>query len=88
MRKSISFKTPNKRPSPNAQASADDWVEQRATGSGATKRFTIDVPLEMHRRIKMACALRGENMAEMMRALLNREFPETSDAEFSGGDRK
>jgi len=34
------------------------------------KRFTIDVPVELHRRIKMACAYHGLEMATWMRKLL------------------
>ncbi len=78
MSKSISFTRPNKLPAGKSGPTADDWVERRShdATSVATKRFTIDVPADLHRRIKMACAMRGENMAEMMRRLLNREFPE------------
>jgi len=39
------------------------------------KRFTIDVPVELHRRVKTACAQRGTKMAEVLRELLEREFP-------------
>ena len=39
-------------------------------------RFTIDVPESLHRRVKMQCAGRGTKMADMMRELLEREFPE------------
>ena len=38
------------------------------------KRFTIDVPIELHTRIKVACAGRGQKMADMLRELLEREF--------------
>lgn len=38
-------------------------------------RFTIDVPESLHRRVKMQCAARGKKMADMMRDLLEREFP-------------
>lgn len=38
-------------------------------------RFTIDVPESLHRRVKMQCAARGQKMADMMRDLLEREFP-------------
>jgi predicted HicB family RNase H-like nuclease len=34
------------------------------------KRFTIDVPVELHRRIKTACASRDLEMATWMRKLL------------------
>ncbi len=39
------------------------------------KRFTIDVPLDLHSRIKVACAGRGLKMADVLRELLEREFP-------------
>lgn len=39
-------------------------------------RFTIDVPESLHRRVKMQCAGRGKKMADVMRELLEREFPE------------
>jgi hypothetical protein len=42
------------------------------------KRFTIDVPVELHSRIKMACAQRGKIMADEIRRLLEAEFPATS----------
>jgi hypothetical protein len=43
----------------------------------AMKRFTIDVPLTLHTRIKTECARRGLKMADELRKLLEREFPET-----------
>jgi hypothetical protein len=45
--------------------------------SEATKRFTIDVPVALHTRIKTECARRGVKMADVMRELLEREFPES-----------
>jgi hypothetical protein len=41
------------------------------------KRFTIDVPLALHTRIKTECARRGVKMADVLREMLKREFPET-----------
>jgi len=41
----------------------------------ATKRFTIDVPIDLHSRIKVGCARRGLKMADVLRELLEREFP-------------
>lgn len=40
-----------------------------------TTRFTLDVSEELHRRIKVACAERGQTIAEVMRDVLEREFP-------------
>ena len=42
------------------------------------KRFTIDVPVCLHRRIKAVCAQRGLNTSSVLRDLLEREFPDTS----------
>ena len=42
------------------------------------KRFTIDVPVELHRRIRAACARRGLKVSSVLRDLLEREFPDTS----------
>lgn len=39
------------------------------------KRFTIDVPQELHARVKIACAKQGLNMADELRRILEREFP-------------
>jgi hypothetical protein len=39
------------------------------------KRLTIDVPEELHRRIKIGCAQRGVKMADVIRELLEKYFP-------------
>jgi ParG len=39
------------------------------------KRFTIDVPETLHKRVKMACAERGTKMADVIREMLEGEFP-------------
>jgi hypothetical protein len=70
--KTVAFKVPK-------PATPDEWVrsapapEQPSAPARqqATKRFTIDVPLELHSRIKVACAERGLKMADV---LLEREF--------------
>jgi hypothetical protein len=61
----------------NVVASAEDWA-----GFGADarepqemKRFTIDVPVALHRRIRAACARRGLRPSSVLRDLLEREFP-------------
>jgi hypothetical protein len=48
-----------------------------AAATGPVKRFTIDVPLELHRRLKSVYAQRGFKMADVLRELLEREFPKT-----------
>lgn len=52
---------------------ADTWVQSR--DDGPMKRLTIDVPVELHARVKSQCALRGLKMADEVRALLEQRFP-------------
>ena len=40
------------------------------------KRLTIDIPLSLHQRVKSQCALKGENMADVVRELLGKHFPQ------------
>jgi ParG len=47
------------------------------TSPGPMKRFTIDVSLELHKRIKTQCAMRGAKMADVLREILEREFPKS-----------
>jgi hypothetical protein len=75
MGKKVSF---GKKPNPqttNGTPSADNWVEKGSIENEATKRFTIDVPEGLHRRIKTQCAERGLKMADEVRGLLEKHFP-------------
>ena len=40
------------------------------------KRLTVDVPAEMHKRIKVYCAANDLQMAEVVRAILEEKFPQ------------
>jgi hypothetical protein len=86
MSKTVAFKIP----APKSQA-ADAWVGEgvephlkaakidgvAATAtSAAMKRFTIDVPADLHARAKIGCARRGVFMADEIRRWLEAEFPE------------
>ncbi len=59
-------------------ASAEQWVESGKTQTQGMKRFTIDVPESLHRRIKLQCAAQGLKMADEIRALLDKHFPPKS----------
>jgi hypothetical protein len=52
----------------------DAWVEHRT--NERVKRLTIDLPESLHRRVKMGCAQRGAKMADVIRDLLEKEFPQ------------
>jgi hypothetical protein len=78
MSKKISFGA--KRPSTQLAGNVDDWVGgHKPTNSDPTKRLTIDVPLGLHKRIKSQCAMQNLVMADEIRALLERHFPNTSE---------
>ena len=67
-------------------ASPDDWVRAPCVGRAApegvvvyTARLTVDVTPELRGRIKIAAFRRGLTVADMLRALLEREFPTNTD---------
>jgi hypothetical protein len=55
--------------------SAAAWVAGRDESGAPMKRFTIDVTEELHTRIKVECSKRHAKMADVIRDLLEREFP-------------
>jgi hypothetical protein len=61
---------------------ADAWVRMRETPSSQpeaglfTARLTIDVTPEQRGRIKVTAFQRGQTVADMLRELLAREFPD------------
>jgi hypothetical protein len=63
-------------------ASAEVWIRDQPGGEPAarqnpfTARLTIDVTPASRGRIKIAAFARGQTVADMVRALLDREFPE------------
>jgi len=71
--KSISFERPKR-----AAQGAEKWVTNRLAREEAEdmKRFTLDVPASLHRRIKVACTMRGEKMSDVLREMLDEAFPE------------
>lgn len=84
MGKKISFAAKPKKANQTPKA-ADTWVssgdprEQDGPKNEAPakmKRLTIDVPADLHQRIKIGCTKRGLKMADEIRKLLEKEFPE------------
>lgn len=63
---------------------ADRWVkapesERRPSADQFSARLTIDVTPELRRRLKFAALQRGETVADMLRALFEREFPAANE---------
>ncbi|MBN9032242.1 MAG: hypothetical protein J0I23_20790 [Rhizobiales bacterium] len=55
--------------------SPDRPVSRAEAGAEFTARLTIDVTADMRGRIKIAAFQRGQTVADMLRALFEREFP-------------
>lgn len=76
MTKKVSF---GAKPRSQKTLTPDEWVsaggENGAKEKVETTRFTIDIPTELHARIKSQCALRKVKMREEIQALLEKHFP-------------
>lgn len=68
---------------PLADPQAEAWIRQgTAVDSGKAERYsarlTLDVTPALRTRIKLAAFDRGVTMAEMLREVLERQFPEAT----------
>ena len=82
MTKKISFSglpptsIPASLPPVEDQAVIDAWVSNEAPAIvEPVKRFTFEVPLSLHKLIKMTCTAQDRQMAEVLRELLDKHFP-------------
>jgi len=58
---------------------ADQPVPVAAPPNPYTARLTIDITPELRRRLKLAALQQGLTVADMLRALLEREYPNAGD---------
>jgi 6-phosphogluconolactonase/glucosamine-6-phosphate isomerase/deaminase len=63
---------------PQLKPEADKWVDNRSVPKPQVpdvpmKRLTIDIPAELHTRLKVICASRGKRMADVLRKLIEQE---------------
>ncbi len=70
MTKRISFKTQPRNKNNQEKFDPDRWVNNKRP----QKRFTIDIPLELHTRIKTICASKGVKMREEVIVALEKHF--------------
>jgi len=80
--KKVSFRA--KPAESSAKLSPEEWINDKDAGQ-PMKRLTIDVPLGLHKRIKSQCAVKGTKMADAVRELLEKQFPEESGNVPGGG---
>jgi hypothetical protein len=70
MSKKVAFSTKPVQDKP--AANAEQWVQSRS--AEGTKRLTMDIPASLHRRMKVACAMRDTTIADEVRALLEQHY--------------
>lgn len=68
---------------PPANPHAEAWIRQGSAdelhkGDLYTARLTLDITPAMRSRIKVSAFTQGVTVADLLRALLEREFPEKS----------
>ena len=61
--------------------SPDPSLSANSAADRYTARLTIDITPELRGRIKVAAFQRGVTVADMLRDLFAREFPDAGDAE-------
>lgn len=66
---------------PERWIKAADVPPPDGDASGFTARLTIDVTPELRARIKITAFQRGTTVADMLRELLTREFPPTTQGD-------
>lgn len=52
----------------------DEWVASGSKDKEETTRFTIDIPIDLHARIKSQCALKKVKMRDEIQSLLEKHF--------------
>jgi len=74
-------KTVNIAPKPTRNPS-QEWVESRALPPERrpTRRLTLEIDAELHRRMRIACVEQDLVMADVIRELIEARFPAKSNA--------
>jgi macrodomain Ter protein organizer (MatP/YcbG family) len=65
------------KPPTSTSAGVEAWVKKREMDKETTKRLTIDVSEETHRRLKSECAMRGKNMRDVVTQLIEDALAQT-----------
>lgn len=65
---------------PDAWVRTPDAPSSSATLASFTARLTVDVTPELRGRIKVTAFRRGLTVADMLRALLEHEYPASTDS--------
>ena len=58
-----------------APLTPDEWVgsdKSKPTDKGASSRLVVDIPAELHKRLKGKCALEGITIRDVVRSILEK----------------
>src|SRR4051794_39829034 len=61
------------RTEPAPQPAGADQVEKGSPKREPTKRLTIDIPLDLHKRVKSQCGAQGTTIADVVRHYLEKK---------------
>lgn len=69
---------------PKAVPGMDKWVTQRVAPASTVKpkRLTVSIDPTLHRELKISCAQRGIQIADLVRDLISRDLEEHAPEEF------
>lgn len=74
--------TIGRKPKPTVPGTADEFVERGQETpppihpeKEEMKRFTVDIPVSLHRRARIECLNRGISLADVIRECLEKKFP-------------
>jgi hypothetical protein len=57
--------------------SPDQWVKEKAKEPGQeVKRVTVDLPIEIHQKLKIRCVMERVNIADMVRKWIEEKLNE------------
>ena len=72
MKKKVPFGSKNQ--NTNKTQKAENWVKSGDSEKIETTRYTIDLPVELHARIKYQCALKKVSMKDEIQKILDKHF--------------
>jgi predicted HicB family RNase H-like nuclease len=75
MKKRVSI---GSRPASVPSPSSDQWVSGTATATPKRKRLTLDLPTEMHQRLKIEAARHGTTILALVIEALTERYGESS----------
>ena len=61
--------------STEAEHQVDETHNSNGQDNASLKRLTVNIPDELHHRIKVRCAHDRQQISEVVRTLLTKEFP-------------